>query len=129
MSLDLLVKNKKFSNTHYVYYNIILCFQTLNSLYKSFVYLKPYSCRKMQKKTVREGQLVQIAPHPSCAPEPHLDLKHFTKWLIDYTRYPIEKYVGWATLSSNFIFNISGVIPLLEKPFFVFEIFAAKSIV
>ena len=28
-----------------------------------------------------------------------------------HTRYPIEKYVGWAVTSSFFIFDISGVIP------------------
>ena len=32
----------------------------------------------------------------------------------EITGYPIEKYVGWTVTLSNFIFNISSVIPLLE---------------
>ena len=37
------------------------------------------------------------------------------------TGYPIEKYVGWADMSSNFIFRISGVIPLLKTIFCIWK--------
>ena len=57
---------------------------------------------------------------------PHQDCNRQKK-LETCTRYPIEGYVGWAVTSSKFIFNISGVIPLFENHFFVFENFAAKS--
>ena len=42
--------------------------------------------------------------------------------LVGYTGYPIEKYVGWMATSSYFIFNISGVIPLLENHFLYLKI-------
>ena len=38
------------------------------------------------------------------------------------TRYPIERYVGWTDTSSKLIFNISGVIPLLENHFLYLNI-------
>ena len=49
----------------------------------------------------------------------------FWFWKKSYATYnqstenPSEQYVGWTDTSSNFIFNISGVIPLLENHLFL----------
>ena len=52
----------------------------------------------------------------------HNSLAKIRNHCFYYTGYPIERYVGWTVTSSKFIFNISGVIPLVENHFLFMKI-------